>query len=117
MGKTLKKIFFPETTRPTACRFMSWIIYFISVLFLLCFCARLFIDALWSPDEKGLTSWLSFVMSNCEVVTFPLVSWVRCGAYLYRFLIFALFYFVVTYINPAIHAPGVYTSHGVISFY
>ena len=20
------------------------------------------------------------VMSNCEVVTFPLVSWVRCGA-------------------------------------
>ena len=28
---------------------------------------------------KGLTSWLSFVMSNCEVVTFPLY-WVRCGA-------------------------------------
>ena len=26
-----------------------------------------------------LTTWLSFVMSNCEVVTFPLVSWVRCG--------------------------------------
>ena len=31
------------------------------------------------------------VMSCCEVVTFPLVSWVRCGAWLYRFLIFALF--------------------------
>ena len=30
-------------------------------------------------------------MSNCEVVTFPLVSWVRCGAWLYRFLVFALF--------------------------
>ena len=27
---------------------------------------------------------------NCEVVTFPLVSWVKCGAWLYRFLIFAL---------------------------
>ena len=26
------------------------------------------------------TSWLSFVMSNYEFVTFPLVSWVRCGA-------------------------------------
>ena len=25
----------------------------------------------------------------CEVVTFPLVSWVRCGTWLYRFLIFA----------------------------
>ena len=29
------------------------------------------IDALWSPAGKGLTYWLSFVMSNCEVVTFP----------------------------------------------
>ena len=49
------------------------------VLCLLCFCARLFIVALWSPAGKGLTSWLSFVMSNSEIVTFPLVSWVRCG--------------------------------------
>ena len=50
-----------------------------SVLCLLCLCARLFIFALWSPAGKRLTSWLSFVMSNCEFVTFPLVSWVRCG--------------------------------------
>ena len=41
---------------------------------------RPFIDALWSPAGEGLTSWLSFVMFNCEVVAFPLVSWVRCGA-------------------------------------
>ena len=46
---------------------------------LLCLCARLFICALWSPAGKGLTSWLSFVVSNCEFATFPLVSWVRCG--------------------------------------
>ena len=78
MGKTLK-IFFSETARPTAYRFMSWIISVISVLFLLCFRAHMFIDALMSPAGKGLTSWLSFVMSNCEVLTFPLVSWVRCG--------------------------------------
>ena len=48
------------------------------MLFLTCFCydfcARLFIDALRSPAGKGLTSWLSFVVSNCEVVTLPLVS-------------------------------------------
>ena len=44
--------------------------------FLLCFHARLFVDALWSPAGKKLTSWFSFVMSNCDVVTFPLVSWV-----------------------------------------
>ena len=54
--------------------------FVISVLFLLCFHVRMFIDALWSPAGKGLTSWLSFVMSNCEVVTFPLVYWVKCGA-------------------------------------
>ena len=52
---------------------------FSSVLFLLCLGARLFICALWSPARKGLTSGLSFVVSNCEFVTFPLVSWVRCG--------------------------------------
>ena len=43
-------------------------------LVLLCFHARLFVDALWSPTGKGLTSWLSFVMSNCDVVAFPFVS-------------------------------------------
>ena len=35
-----------------------------SVLCLLCLCARLFICALRSPAGKGLTSWLSFVVSN-----------------------------------------------------
>ena len=62
-----------------------------SVLFLLCFHARLFLDALWSPAGRGLTSWLSFVMSNCDVVSLPLVSWVGCGAWLFILLIFALF--------------------------
>ena len=33
---------------------------------------RLFICALWSPAGKGLTSWLSFVMSNYE---FALSHW------------------------------------------
>ena len=68
---------------------MDHLCYFCLVL--LCLHARLFVDALWSPAGKGLTSWLSFVMSNFDVVTFPLVSGVRCGACLYRFLIFALF--------------------------
>ena len=52
---------------------------FFSVLRLLCLCARLFICALWSPAGKGLTFWLSFVMSNCMFVTLNLVSLVRCG--------------------------------------
>ena len=47
---------------------------------LLCFHSRLFVDDLRSPAGKGLTSWLSFVMLNCDVVTFSLVSCVRCGS-------------------------------------
>ena len=57
---------------------MDHLCYFF--LFLLCFHARLFVDALWSPAGKGLTSWLSFLVSNCDDAIFPLVSWVRCGA-------------------------------------
>ena len=59
---------------------LLWMIYVISILFLLRFRAHLFVDALWSPAGRGLTSMLSFVMSDCEVVAFPLVSWVGCGA-------------------------------------
>ena len=53
--------------------------FFFSFLCMLCLCTRLFICALWSPAGKELTSWLPFVVSNYEFVTFPLVSWVRCG--------------------------------------
>ena len=51
---------------------MDHLCYFCLVL--LCFHACLFVDALWSPAGKGPTSWFSFVMSKCDVVT-----WVRCG--------------------------------------
>ena len=33
---------------------------------------RLFICALWSPAGKGLNSWLSFVVSYCKFVDFPI---------------------------------------------
>ena len=52
---------------------------FFSVLWLLCLCERQFICALWSTAGQGLTSWLSFVVSNCEFVTFPMISWGGCG--------------------------------------
>ena len=57
---------------------MDHLCYFCLVL--LYFRRRPFIDALWSPAGKELTSWLSFVMSNCEFVTFPLASQVMYGA-------------------------------------
>ena len=74
--KPSSKYFFTDGSKAVI---LLWIIHFISVLCLLCFHVCLFIDALWSPTEKGLNSLLSFVMSNCEFVTFPLVSWIRCG--------------------------------------
>ena len=52
---------------------MDHLCYFCLVLS--CVHGRLFVDALGSPAGKGLTSWLSFVMSNCDIDTFPLVSW------------------------------------------
>ena len=33
--------------------------------------SRVFIAALWPPAGKGLTSWLLFVLSNYDFVTFP----------------------------------------------
>ena len=69
-------------TVPWGClRFVNVVVFdHTHLLFLLCFLANLFIDALCSPAGKRLTAWLLFVMSNCEVVTFHLVTWVMCGA-------------------------------------
>ena len=46
---------------------LLWIFY-VFVLSCVCYvCARLFICALWSPAGKGLTSWLSFVLSSVSL--------------------------------------------------
>ena len=41
--------------------------------------SRLFIAALWSPEGKGLTSWLLFVMFIVILLLSHLVSWDMCG--------------------------------------
>ena len=41
--------------------------------------SRLFISALWSPEGKGLASWLLFVMFIVILLLSHLVSWDRCG--------------------------------------
>ena len=73
--KPSSKIFL--LTVPRRCFFCGSFMLFLSG-FVMLLCTS--VDALWSPAGKRLTSWLSFVMSNCDVVTFPLVSWVRYGA-------------------------------------
>ena len=47
---------------------MGRLCYLCLVLFML---SRLFIAALWPPAGKGLTSWLLFVLFNCDFITFP----------------------------------------------
>ena len=50
----------------------TWYIFCGSfVLYVLCLSCFLFIAVLWSPAGKWLISWLLFVMSNCDFVTFP----------------------------------------------
>ena len=50
------------------------LLLFCSVLCLLCLFAHLFLCA----AGKGLASWLSFVVSNCEFVSFVFVM-LSCG--------------------------------------
>ena len=50
------------------------------------------IQYLWLCYDSFVIAILSLVWYkwlNCEFATFPLVSWVRCGTWLYRFMIFA----------------------------
>ena len=76
---------------------LLWIIY----VFLSCVCYAFVCVCLFVPCGhllgKGWPLGLAFVVSNCEFVTFPLVSWVRCGTWLYRFLIFAP---LLTFVTP-----------------
>ena len=62
---------------------------YLCLVFVMLLC--LFIAALWSPEGKELTSWLLFVMFIVFFLLSHLVSWDRCGSWLYRFLILAVF--------------------------
>ena len=80
-----------------------------------------FIAALWSLARKGLTSWPSCMW--CFTVFLPLshgVSWVRCSAWLYPFLIFAFFLTltVIIRVKPGIFEHQVNSdSDLVVSYY
>ena len=46
---------------------LLWIFRVFVLSCVCCVCARLFVCALWSPAGKGLTSWLSFVLSSVSL--------------------------------------------------
>ena len=64
------------------------VLCFFCLVFAMPLCASVYLCLVVTCWEKA-DPWLSFVMSNCEFVTFPLVFLVRCGTWLYRFLIVA----------------------------
>ena len=55
---------------------MDYLCYLCLVFVML---SRLFIAALWSPEGKGLTSWLLLVMFIVILLLSQLVSLDRCG--------------------------------------
>ena len=64
--------------------------HFCNLCFVFIMLACLYIAVLWSPAGKGLASCPSCML--CFVVFLSLshvVSWVRCGTCLYRYLILA----------------------------
>ena len=50
---------------------------YLCLVFVMLLC--LFFAALWSPEGKGLTSWLLLVMFIVNLLLSHLVSWDRCG--------------------------------------
>ena len=69
---------------------------FFKFVFAFAILSCLFLSALWSPVRKGLTSWLSCMWCFLVFLSLPhMVSWVRCGPWLYRFLIFAYWWSTV----------------------
>ena len=73
----------------------------------------------WSPAGKELTAWLLFVMFNCVLSLSHVVSWVRCGTCLYRFLIFAAF-LTLSQTNKLFsinaYSSSTYENSGVVSY-
>ena len=70
--------------------------YLICFMFVFVKLSCAFFAALWSPSGTWQTAWLSYSVW-CFIVFLSLslmVSWVRCGTWLYQFLIFA-FYFTL----------------------
>ena len=92
--KPSSKIFYWQFQGGTS--FVDHLCYLCLVFVML---SHLFIAALWSPQGKRLTPWLLFAMFIVILLLSYLVSWDRCGAWLYRFLVLAVF---LTFIVEAI---------------
>ena len=98
-------------------RELSYVIYHLCHLCLVfVMLSRLFNAALRSPAGKGLVSWLLFVMFNCVLSLSHVVSWVRCGTWLHRFLIFAAFLTLAVLPTVVLSLFAVYWNHFILDW-
>ena len=75
-------------TVPRRCFFCGSFMILFCLVFAVSLCASVYMCLVVTYWERA--DLLALVCGvYCEFVTFPLVSWVRCGTWLYRFLIFA----------------------------
>ena len=84
--KHSRKICFLDSSKAVL---ILWIIVFLCLVFVML--SRLFIAVLWSPEGKGLSSWLLYVVFIVILLLSHLESCYRCGTWLWRFLILAVF--------------------------
>ena len=91
--KPFSKIFYWPFQGGTS--FMDLFCFF-CLVFAMSLCASVYMCLVVTCWERA--DLLSLVCGVCEFVTFPLVSWVRCVTWLYRFLIFAPFLTFTSYI-------------------
>ena len=70
--------------------------------------SRLIIGALWSPAGKGLTSWLLFVIINCVLSLFHVVSCKGSVSTLFTPLVWCGLYSLVWgIVQPSLREPQV----------
>ena len=104
-----KKVFRKYFTDRSKEVLLFWIICVINVLCFSCFrvCSLLPCGHLLGKGWP-LDPWLLFVMFKCVLSLSHVVSWVRCGTCLYRFLIFAAFltFIILFYLVLFIKLPS-----------
>ena len=89
-----------------------WKMFLFGLVFAMSLCASVYMCFVVTCWERA--DLLALVCGvYCEFVTFPLVSWVRCGTWFYRFLIFAPLLTLIWYTSDALfrwrHTGSTYT--------
>ena len=87
-------------TESSMAELLLWIICVFCVMCFSCFCVCSLLPCNHLLG-KGLTFWLLLVMFIVFLLLSNVVSWVRCGTGLYRFLIFAVFLTINKYYSLA----------------